>query len=381
MTRTRRQHWFTRTAAPIYVACVVLLSSAVAAQTPVARGPALNWVRLPGAETCIAPVELAQRIEARLGHRVFVPTGDAIIVLEGQVGPARESGFTTSIRVSDADGTVYGTRDFSMNDADCRKLDELVTLIMAITIHHQEGSSVGIALPPQIMAQLDALFADEASSFDPSELPAAKLHAAELTVQLEPKSAHTSSSSAADGGKRSQPGLAVAIEAGFGLATGLQPSATFAPSLGLRAGREELGSLLLTLRPGLPQRQTFAAEPGGSIESVPGQVAIAACPPAWQLWASELTLCADVRVSGLRVTARGWSSRNETKLELWPEVAAHAHARTRLIGPSYLHLRLGVPLRLRRPEFQYVDSQGAPRQAFQVQRVGFEIEAGLGLTL
>ena len=36
------------------------------AETPVTRGAALNWLRLPDADGCIAAVELANRVEQRL---------------------------------------------------------------------------------------------------------------------------------------------------------------------------------------------------------------------------------------------------------------------------------------------------------------------------
>jgi hypothetical protein len=63
-----------------------------AAQVPPRRGPSLNWVRLAGADGCIAPVELANRVEQRLGRTVFVRANDAIVVLEGRIGPAPEGG-------------------------------------------------------------------------------------------------------------------------------------------------------------------------------------------------------------------------------------------------------------------------------------------------
>jgi hypothetical protein len=355
-----------------------------AAQTLPARGPVLNWVRLAGAESCIASVELAKRVEQRLGRAVFVRANDAIIVIEGRVGPNRAGGFASVIRVSDADGTLYGVRELSVADADCHKLDEIVSLVMAITIRHQDGAASGIALPRQVAAQLDALFEDEPSTLDPSELspqPSASSLPTDSTV-----AEHTTSPSRAGITQRATMPAAerasafrVSVEVGLGLATGLQPAATVGPSLRLRASLAGLGSVALSGNFGLAQVQSFPTEANGTLSYQPVQLGVAVCPPAWQLWLSELTLCADLRVGRIGVRAAGFLQRNGRAYELWPEVAASASARTALLGPSYLHLRLGVPIRLVLPDFRYRDSQGGERSAFAMSRLGVELELGVGV--
>ena len=73
---------------------IVALSAGRAGAEPAPeRGPALNFVREPGAEACIASVELAQLIEARLGKPVFVAAPNAVVVIEGSVRPLAEGGF------------------------------------------------------------------------------------------------------------------------------------------------------------------------------------------------------------------------------------------------------------------------------------------------
>lgn len=352
------------------LASALLAASSSYAQSGPVRGPALNWVRLAGAESCIAPVELAQRIEQRLGHRVFVRATDAIIVIEGRVGVDPKGGFTTVIRVTDASGVLYGTREFSVPEADCHKLDEIVSLVMAITIHHQDGASAGIALPSEITAQLDALFADEASTFEPGELQTAARPQAIPDVTA-PAPVRATKPAVARG-----PVWVFGVEAGFGIATGLQPSATLGTSLRARASRTSLGSLSLTAALGLPQQQSFGGE--GELEYWPAQLGLGACPPAWRVWSTELSLCVDARVAAVHVAATKFE-RNETQLELWPEVAASASARIELWEPSYLHLRLGLPLRLGRPSFAYLDRQHMQRMAFQLARFGVELELGVGV--
>ena len=52
-------------------------------------------MRLPGADACVGPVELADRVERRLGRTVFVRANDAIVVIEGRIGVAK-GGFSVT---------------------------------------------------------------------------------------------------------------------------------------------------------------------------------------------------------------------------------------------------------------------------------------------
>ncbi len=62
--------------------CASLLApTAAAAQSR----PALGWVRLPDAESCISPQALATIVEARVGHRVFVAPAVADLAIEARV--------------------------------------------------------------------------------------------------------------------------------------------------------------------------------------------------------------------------------------------------------------------------------------------------------
>ncbi|HKP64758.1 MAG TPA: hypothetical protein VJV78_48810 [Polyangiales bacterium] len=137
-----------------------------------ARGPALNWVRLSGAESCIAAVELAQLVEGRLGRPVFVSSSEAVVVIEGRVEPAQPLGFNAVIRVSDPDGTLYGSRELTSADSDCRKLDEVLALVISVTIR-RGGSGSGIELPEAVARELDRLFEQDSAELDPASLPAA----------------------------------------------------------------------------------------------------------------------------------------------------------------------------------------------------------------
>src|SRR3954449_1410826 len=75
------------------------------------RTSSLAWVRLDGAESCIAGSALARSVEERLRRKVFVSASDADISVEGSIGPAAKGGFRAVLRVTAKDGTILGTRE------------------------------------------------------------------------------------------------------------------------------------------------------------------------------------------------------------------------------------------------------------------------------
>ena len=84
-------------------ACALTLALAQAASVQAEGLPvALHWTRAPGAEACIGPTELAQRVETRLGRAVFEPAGTAEFALEGHIQPVTDGGFTVLLALNDA---------------------------------------------------------------------------------------------------------------------------------------------------------------------------------------------------------------------------------------------------------------------------------------
>ena len=73
------------TVAPAALLGSVLLfaSSPAAAQT--GRTSSLSWLRMPGADACIATQALARSVEERLGRHVFVSASAADVSVEGRI--------------------------------------------------------------------------------------------------------------------------------------------------------------------------------------------------------------------------------------------------------------------------------------------------------
>lgn len=93
----------------------------------------LQWVRLPNADSCIASRELTQRVETRLGRRVFVATSEADRIVEGRIERTR-SGHRASIRMTGPSGAVLGERTIESAGEHCAAIDEPLVLIMALLI-------------------------------------------------------------------------------------------------------------------------------------------------------------------------------------------------------------------------------------------------------
>ena len=329
----------------------------------------LNWVRLPGAESCIAPVELARRVEDRLGRQVFARASDAIVVIEGRVAPD-PNGFTTVIRVSDPEGSVLGSRELSVPGADCHKLDEIVALIISITIRREHGQ-IGINLPSGIAAELDALFADEPSELDPSELRAAP---APARTELESAPPPPQAAAAPVAAERV---LWLQLTAAMAMSTGLAPSPSFGPLLRLGVEHSEIGSVALAGGFGFVQKRVVD-EGRGTLVFQPLSAALEMCWDAARFGRVRLALCAYARLGLLRADARNFMSRPGSS-KPWFELAPAASVRTRLFGPSYLHFLVGIPWRIVRPRFQYRDSRGELHDAQTVARFGLDLELGLGV--
>jgi hypothetical protein len=94
----------------------------------------LAWVRLDGAESCIAATALARAVEDRLGRRVFVSASRADLTVEGFIGPLAPSGFRASIRVTDHEGTLIGSREVETRSTSCSAIDGKLALIVSLLI-------------------------------------------------------------------------------------------------------------------------------------------------------------------------------------------------------------------------------------------------------
>ena len=99
----------------------------------VARSSSLSWVRLEGAERCVASAALAQAVERRLDRDVFVSAADASLAVEGRI-ERRQGGWRAVIHIVDADGASLGERTLESHEPTCDQLGELAAVTIALMI-------------------------------------------------------------------------------------------------------------------------------------------------------------------------------------------------------------------------------------------------------
>lgn len=124
-----------------------LVATTASAQPEEPKTSSLSWIRLEGAEGCVGTRELAQEVEALLRRPVFVSASQADLSVEGNVSPSAGGGFQASITVSGAGGEPLGTRDLATGEADCRALDDSLSLAIALMIDPDADLSKGAAPP------------------------------------------------------------------------------------------------------------------------------------------------------------------------------------------------------------------------------------------
>lgn len=98
----------------------------------------LSWVRLEGAELCVAGDDLAMQVEQQVGHPIWRAPGDALLTVEGWIAPSPGSdGFVAGVAFLDANGEVWHRETIRHDASDCRQLDEtLVEHVARALVSH-----------------------------------------------------------------------------------------------------------------------------------------------------------------------------------------------------------------------------------------------------
>ncbi len=293
------------------------------------RSSMLNWVRVSGAESCAGPEEIASKIEARIGHPVFVGPSVSDLAIEAHVEPiANEPGWRVGIVVSQRNGPIIGERNLSSGDADCANIVETSVLVIALMID------------PDAVARISAAEEKKHQSRESSSPPS-------------PSSPVISSSDVpAQAVYRNQ------VDASVTLGVGLLPDPalgisvdwlhTFGSNLGLEVAGAYFSKRGTELKPGM----------GANFDTLYGT--IAGCFRPINKRGFVLAACAGTQIG--EMGARGFG------------LAASNHVTRWLVNPAadgHLDIRLNEHLRL-----NWVGSVGAP-----IIRDYFEVGVGTGRQL
>lgn len=325
-----------------------------AAAEPRQTTSALSWVRLPGAESCIAAPELSTRVEARLGRSAIVSPSAADLSIEGRI--ERKGGrFHAVVSGTRRDGTAIGTRE--LDGADCRSMDDGLVLVLALMIDPDASLTPRAPAtkeppPPEIVRERIII----REVHEVRETPAPE--------KVAPAQTPWGLDGFAEGG----------------LALGRVPGA--APALG--AG--------LTLVPPhfVPLELALGLVPEGSLESrgrtvsfwsIDGHLRV--CPavvlrPRPRPLALEASACLGLRLGTLSAKGAGFDVNLDGSRGLVDAVAA-ARLRATIVGPLFVFASVGLGAPLVRQRILATGPAGAIETLYERPPVGFDASLGLGV--
>jgi hypothetical protein len=130
----------------VAIAVFLLATSARAENAAAPKKSSLSWVRLEGAESCVATQPLARAVEQRLGRSVFVSASEAELSVEGRV--EKKKSWRAHVEVRDAAGKLLGKRDLESTAASCESLTAPLALALAVMIDPDAALGGGTKADP-----------------------------------------------------------------------------------------------------------------------------------------------------------------------------------------------------------------------------------------
>lgn len=351
---------------------------ALPAEAAEPQPPGLNWVRLPGAESCISAAALARRVEARVGRLLFVAVGEAGLFIDGHVRPRAEAGWEITLELSEPQGKVIGRRELRFESGDCSVIDEAVALVIAVTLYPNTGLiENGIPLDPNTAANLRALFGQEPMDLDPASLPSVAAQPSRGSVVE--RESHADSDPPAQGSLPAtrSPTWSYAVDAaalgGFGHLPGLNPGVVAHVSITPpSAWPIEAGMVLF------PAKTERHALHSGRVHFELLAASLVACP--WQPgWLRGLAFCAGGEIGRLRVASEGFASGDVTANDAVASVVGTARLRTLLVGALHLRSALVVAVPLDQRRYTVETDDGSIATLFRIPQLAARAELGLAL--
>jgi hypothetical protein len=335
---------------PPLFTCLILSATLLGGAPARAEGKrtsSLAWVRLDGAEGCVAAPSLAHAVETRLGRKVFVSPADADITVEGSIGRAQPVGFRAVLKVSARDGTILGTREVETRAAKCDAIDEKLALVVSVLIDPD-----GTGPAPEAEA--------------PAPPPAPVVVERERVVVVHE-----------DSPAPPPPPWRFELTLGVAGALGLQPDVgfAFAPSVVVAPPR----FWAFVIGGGIAAPTSAAAERGATIDASLAYGVLALCPLAAERGRLHAIACAGGLVGELRGHGNGFDTTASTdSLTAGPLVLGRFTVE--LVGPLVASLATSLVVPLARAELAYSTPLGEST-AFKTSQVAGTAELGLGVRL
>lgn len=332
----------------------LLVARPAAAEEP--RVAALSWIRMPGAEACATPPDVAQAVEQRLERRVFVSPTDAELWVEGRVEHT-ETGWQAVIGMMDADGAEIGTRTIEVDDPDCRALDASVALVVSAMIDPE--AALRASATPETQAAAEAAPEPPAESAEVLERPLSDCP----EPAPEPRAPPARWGLGIVGGGVVGLGVLPGVALGATLHIDVTPPGFVPIELGVVIFRDARGEL----------------RDGGGADLSLAWGELGLCPEigAGETEAGWLRACGLVQVGAIQSRGFGFD-RSFDSDDAIVNAAARARLALRLTGGLMLSAAgtLGVPL-LRRG-FEAREAGGEIREVFRMAAVLGLLEVGVG---
>ena len=375
------------TAALVWLALVALALPARAQRTS-----SLGWVRLAGAEQCIATQQLAQRVEQRVGHSVFVSASQADLAIEGRVERATDAdAFVATLVVSDPSGRELGRRVLRAPGGDCRALEPALVLVIAIGL--DPDAALPATQPPgglssdtqALLSQLELPKTNEQALRDLAVPDPSAVRPEPRGVDIEtlperPPRAVIKPASKEMPALPAEPLNRVTVTIGITGELGVLPDTALGGTLRITLAIDEFWPLELSVTGLLPDRQALAASPAVAEMSLIA-AGLGLCTPSKALQTFEFLACAGPRAGALDARGDGFSEERATT-SAWFELAALGATRLRLGAARswVLQLTVAAGASFIRDTFRYEDEQGRMRDLFRPEPVVGRIELGTGVS-
>ncbi len=323
------------------------------------RSSSLSWVRLPGAEGCVATQALARAVEDRLGRSVFVSAAQADVSVEGRVEPVRSGGYRAVLTLRDASGALLGTREIARAEPSCEAMSEPLALVIAVMI--DPDAALG---PKPASEAVDAGAPQDAAPpvDDAAPPPPPPPPAPPPAPRPPPTTPWTFEGSAAivgSVGMLPRPGIGVGGNA-------LLTPPKF-PTL------EGFGAIFFD--------NTASAENGAYTTFNLGYVGSGLCPFALLGQVARFFGCVESHLGVVRNRQTGFVSGPSDDFRVLVDSALEARVTLRLFGPFAFRAGVAGAVPWLRYEYRYARADGSSARTFRMAPVVGIADVGLGLVV
>lgn len=338
----------------VSVLCWTSLVHAQAPATP--RTSSLSWVRLPGAEECVATQPLARAVEERLGRTVFVSAAQADVSVEGRIEPKSKGGWHAVITLRDARGALLGTRELARDEKSCDAIREPLALVIAVMIDPDAALGPRSAPPPPPVAP-----PPEPPPAPPGPTIIVERERVYVPVPPKPPSApwRFEASAAAITGLGLVPGAPIGAYVGWILEPprfiGLEGYAALWPF------------------------GTKGSDAGGSAAFQLAYVGGALCPLKLHTEAVHLYGCAGMQLGVWRSDGAGLAVPASAGFRPVVNEVVEGRLSVKVIGPFVFRTGLALVVPIFRDHFVYTRSDGSSAELFRMSVIATTLDVGVGV--